>query len=100
MLLAVRDSNECDFGIEFFDESKLELVEKLASAGLGAWYQSASDDMKNEYFTEEEIESFYNDGYAEPTSELLDRYDIKYRIVDLEYDAHGNCICDEELWLG
>ena len=99
MILGVFDSfNDCDFGIKFEDADKLELVKKLALAGLGAWYQAAHEDIEgDEYFTAEEIEGFYDSGYAEPTSELLDRYEIEHEIIHLEFDDDGECIteCDE-----
>ncbi len=100
MLLAITDTNDCDFGIKFADESQLEFVKKLASIGLATWYQAAHEDKANEYFTEEEVEAFFESGYAEPTSELLDRYGIKHEIIDIEVDEDYNIInCDEVLYL-
>ena len=98
MILGVFDSNDCDFAIKFDDVSKLDLVKELARAGLSAWYQAAHEDIEgDEYFTAEEIEGFYDSGYAEPTCELLDRYGIEYEIVDFEYDENGEAICDEAI---
>ena len=88
MVLAITDSNECNFGIKFEDESKLELVKYVAQLGLYAWYQAAHEDKANPHFTEDEIDGFYWSGYAEPTSELLDRYGIKHEIVD--YDENSD----------
>ncbi len=99
MILAVIDSfNHCNFGVRFCAKEKLVLVKKLALCGLKTWYQAAHDDKKNEYFTEEEVEAFYESGYAEPASELLDRYGIEHEIVDLTYDEYGEAICDEAVW--
>ena len=101
MILGVVDwQNDCNFGIEFDAKEKLELVKKLAIDGLATWYQAAHDDKTNEYFTKDEVEAFYDSGYAEPTSELLDRYGITHKIVDLKYDENNECVtkCDEVVW--
>ena len=52
----------------------------------------------NEYRSKEYIEGFFNCGYAEPTSELLDMWGIEHEIMDIEdveCDEDGNIICDE-----
>ena len=98
MLLAVLDGNECNFGIMFKNESKLDEIKKLAKAGLGAWYQAANDDYENEYFTADEIEGFYNSGYAEPTEELLEKFNIEAEIVDLDFNSNDEAICDAVVW--
>ena len=101
MVLGVFDScNDCDCGIRFEDVDKLDLVKKLAIDGLATWYAAAHEDIEaNEYFTEEEIEGFYWSGYAEPTSELLDRYGIEHEIINLEFNDDNECIteCDDEV---
>ena len=100
MVLAITDSNECDFAIKFDDANLIDKVKELAKIGLGTWYQAAHDDKTNEYFTEEEVGAFYGSGYAEPTSELLDRFGIKHEIIDIEVDEDDNIInCDEVMWL-
>lgn len=102
MILGVLDSNDCDFGIKFEDADKLDLVKKLARDGLATWYQAAhiDEDEENEHFTKEEVEAFYGSDYAEPTSELLDRYGIEHEIINLEFNDDGECIteCDEAIW--
>lgn len=97
MILAVVDNNESNFGIKLNDTTQLELVKKLAIAGLRTWYEAGYDRKieANEYFDAETIENFYGSGYAEPTDELLTRYGIPHEIVDLEYDKNGEPICDE-----
>ena len=99
MTLAVLDYlNDCSFAIEFNDESKLDLVKELALFGLGIWYEAAHDEDEieaNEYFTKEDIMGFYESGYGEPTSELLDFYGIEHEIVDIKYDDNDNAICDD-----
>ena len=89
--------NDCNFAIKFNAVDKLDLVKKFMREGLATWYQATHEDKTNEYFTEEEVEAFYESGYAEPTSELLDRYGIEHEIINLEYDDDGECVteCDE-----
>ena len=96
MILGVIDSfNDCAFGIKLSDTKQIDLVKELALAGLASWYESANLDAEgNEYFTKEDIESFFDCGYAEPSSELLDRYHIEHTIVDLEI-IEGKYVCDD-----
>ena len=98
MILAMIDAqNECNFAIKFDDESQKEKVKEYMQAGLKAWYTAAHVDIEgNEYFTAEEIEAMYGDGYAEPTMELLDRYGIKGELVDIEYDDDDYVINADE----
>ena len=93
MIIAIVDQNECNFAIQFDDESKAEKVEELMVAGLSSWYEAAHEDIEdNDYFKAEEIEMMYNDGYAEPTLTLLEREGIKGEIIDVEYDDYGDVI--------
>ena len=85
MILAYTDSNDCDFAVKFNDESKADKVQEAINAGIDAWYEAANEEIEaNEYWSEEEIRAMYNDGYAEPTCELLDRWGIEYEIVDVK----------------
>lgn len=98
MVLAMIDAqNECNFAIKFDDESQKDKVKEYMEAGLSAWYTAAHDKIEgNEYFTAEEIEAMYGDGYAEPTLELLDRNDIKGELIDIEYDEDDYVINADE----
>lgn len=103
MTIAIFDDNECNFAVKFDDESAKEKVVKYMIAGLRAWYAAAHDNLDEddlEYFSQEDIEGFYDAGYAEPTCELLDRDGIKHEIIDIEYDIHNQLITqiDEEIW--
>ena len=92
--------NDCSFAVKFDDVSKLDLVKQFAVEGLSTWYEAANEDIEaNEYFTKEEIEGFYESGYAEPTSELLDRYGIRHEIIDIKCDENDIITnCDEVAW--
>ena len=88
MVIAIVDSNDCNFAIRFDDESKKEMVKNFMVVGLSAWYEAAHDDIEeNRYFTADEIAGFCNDGYAEPTLMLLKRHHVKADLIDCEYDA-------------
>ncbi len=96
MVIGYTDENECNFAIKFDDETKADEVKKAIQIGIGAWYEAAHDDIQpNEYWDKEDIERFYDCGYAEPTMELLDMWGIKHKVVDIENDDNGNVICDE-----
>ena len=95
MIIAEIDNyNDCSFAIKFTDESAKEKVEKYMQEGLKAWYCAAHVpvDYDGEYWTNEEVENFYWDGYAEPTMELLQREGIEAECVDIEYDDDENVI--------
>jgi methyl coenzyme M reductase alpha subunit len=98
MIMAYTDSNECDFAIKFADENKADKVREAIEIGIDTWYAAAHDPDEieaNEYWDVEYIEGFYNCGYAEPTSELLDMWGIEHEIVDIECNENGEVICDE-----
>lgn len=103
MVIAILDENECNFAVRFDDETKKEIVKELMIAGLSSWYEAANEDIEeiegNEYFTADEISMMYNDGYAEPTMELLKRYNINGEVIDVEYDKNDEVInADEVIW--
>lgn len=97
MTIALLDQqNECNFAIRFEDVSLKDKVKELMIAGLDSWYEAAYDEIEdNDYFTAEEIEGMYNDGYAEPTLELLERNGIKGECVDIEYDE-DDCVINAD----
>ena len=71
-------------------------MKKAITIGIDAWYSASNDEVEaNEYWSKEYIEGFYDSGYAEPTSELLDMWGIEHEIVDVECDEDDNVICDE-----
>ena len=97
MTIALLDQqNECNFAIRFEDASLKEKVKELMVAGLQSWYEAAHDEIEdNDYFTAEEIEAMYGDGYAEPTLELLERNGIEGECVDIEYDE-DDCVINAD----
>ena len=100
MVIAIVDDNDCDFAIKFEDESVKDKVKEYMKAGLSAWYQAAhvddEDDVEdNEYFTGEDIIGFYDEGYAEPTMELLERFGIEAECIDVEYD-NNDCVVNAD----
>ena len=95
MIIAHTDGNDLDFAIECA-ESVADKVKKAIDIGVSAWYQAAHEDVEpNEYWSAEEIEAMYGDGYAEPTMELLDRWGVEYKLVEFKVDEDDNIICDE-----
>ena len=99
MIIAYVDDNQCDFAVKFRDKNRAIEVKKAITIGIDAWYSAANEEVEaNEYWSKEYIEGFYDSGYAEPTSELLDMWGIEHEIVDIEdveCDEDGNIICDE-----
>ncbi len=96
MTILCIDDNECNFGVRFDDESKKHLVKKAILEGLGTWYQASSDDFSgNQFFTAEEVEGFYDAGYAEPTSVLLKRWNVVHEITEWQNEDGSTIDCDE-----
>ena len=104
MIIAILDDNECNFGIKFDDVSLKDKIKEYMEEGLAAWYAAAycaenDEEYENDYFTKEEIESFYWAGYAEPTEKLLEKNNIPFESVDLEYNDDDEVInVDEVIW--
>jgi len=73
----------------------IELTKKLGVEGLLAWYCAShpEDWEDDEYFTRDDVESFYDLGYAEPAMMLLDKHGIKYTLEDVEYDEKDEIVC-------
>jgi len=95
------DLNHCDFALRvdaYTADDKIccSLVEAAMYHGLELWYEAAHDVIRDDDpdFTKEEIAAFYDLGYAEPTSLLLDKRHIPHSIEDLEFDNNGNPVCD------
>lgn len=96
MIIAYVDDNECNFAVKFKDKNRAIEVKRAITIGIDAWYSAANDEVEaNEYWSKEYIEGFYDSGYGEPTSELLDMWGIEHEIVDVECDEDDNVICDE-----
>lgn len=96
MIIAITDSNEDNFAIRFNDPSKADIVADCMERGLGAWYAATDpESYEDDLFTKEDIEGFYDAGYAEPTMELLKRNGIEFECVDIEYDENNKIIADE-----
>lgn len=95
MIIAYTDENESNWGIKLLDDNKVEQAKALISEGMEAWYMADTDSVEaTEHFTAEEVASWLESGYSEPACELLDRFEIPYETIDLEYDADDNIICD------
>lgn len=84
--------NDCSFAIKFANKAVKEKVEEYMREGLKAWYCAAHTpvDYEGKYWENEDVECFYDLGYAEPTLELLSRDNIEHEIVDIEYDEDDN----------
>lgn len=87
--------NDLTFVLEV-EEKDADIAMKCGAKGLDAWYcASHPEDWENdEYFTQEDVDSFYDLGYAEPAEMLLERYCVSYKLLDPEYDEDDNLICD------
>lgn len=98
MVIAYTDENECDFAIKIEDARRADEVEECMLKGIDAWY-CATDPNKYEGddFTNEEIESFYWSGYAEPTYELLAKKGIAYEAVDIGQVKNGEVTVDRTI---
>lgn len=98
MLIGIIDvaGNDLDFCL-VVDEKDAELAKKCGEMGMLAWYCAThpEDWEDNEYFTKEDVESFYDLGYCEPTEILLKRYGIPYTIVNPEYNEKDEMIADD-----
>lgn len=92
--IAYVDGNACDFCLAIEDDSKVDLAKELIQAGVDAWYQAADENHENEYFSPEEIEGFYDFGYAEPSMLLLERFGIAFQHCEMEYNWEGEPVCD------
>jgi len=101
--IAFIDDNECNFAIRFEDESLKDKVRQYMQEGMTAWYCAAwsaeerKEYFEETYFTNEEVEGFYELGYTEPTCILLDRYGIKYELVDIKYNKNGEPVNVDEI---
>jgi hypothetical protein len=100
MIIAMIDNcNDCSFAIKIANEAAAEKTKEYMQEGLSAWYCAAHTpiDYEGEYFSKEEVESFYDAGYAEPTEELLTKNGIEFELVDIEYDEDGNVTNADEI---
>ena len=87
MVIGYSDDNDLCFAIKIPYNNARDRVTEAIKVGVSAWYEAAHDDIEpNEYFTTEDIEGFYEIGYAEPTIELLDRWNIEYEFISLDDD--------------
>ena len=80
------DENQCDFAINILRKRDVKRGIELIREGVSAWYQAANlpeDIESTDHFSAEEVKDFYWAGYAEPSIELLERYRIPYRSVDM-----------------
>ena len=89
-IICVVDQNDSDFAFRVKAEDADRAIE-LSVRGLLAWYCAAhpEDWEDDEDFTREDLESFWDSGYADPARILLDRHGIWYEDVDIEYDTDG-----------
>ena len=92
--IAYVDGNACDFCLEIEDDSKADLAKELIHAGVDAWYQAADENRENNYFSPDEVDGFYDFGYAEPSMLLLERYGIAFKHCEMAYDREGEPVCD------
>lgn len=88
---AVQSEMSPDIGFALYvHDSDYDKAKELAHAGLFAWL--GSDDLRERYFPEFEVDDFYWDsiGYFDPTEYLLEKNGIAYLIED--------CFDDDGYW--
>jgi uncharacterized membrane protein len=79
-------------------EKDADLAMKCGVKGLDAWYCASHPedwDDDDECFSREDVDSFYDLGYAEPAEILLKKYGVEYTLLDPEYDENDEVICDD-----
>lgn len=87
---------EMGFAITF-DSANYEKGSELAKIGWRAWWAATDpDDWHESLFSKEEVASFYDLGFCEPTKILLDRNGIAYEIEECfnesgDYLENFNC---------
>ena len=98
MVIAMIDElNDCSFAVSFSDISVKEIIKTCMRLGLDAWYAAAHiDTYEGTEFTKEDVEGYYEAGYAEPTSDLLLKKGIEHKIIDIEYNEDGEVINADE----
>ena len=91
MVIAMIDTeNDCSFAVKIANDAAKDKAEEYMQEGLRAWFCATDpESYDKDYFTKEEVEGFYWCGYAEPTSELLDKNGIEHEVIDIERDENG-----------
>ena len=99
MVIAIIEAfSDCSFAISFPDISAKEKVKVYMLDGLSAWFSATDpDEYKGSLFTKEEIENYYWKGYAEPTTDLLNKEDIEHCLVDIELNENDEVINADEV---
>lgn len=94
-IFAIQGNTNYDMGFAVIvkNDEDYDRAKKLALIGWDAWWYATNpeDWENNEYFSKEDVESFYDMGYVEPASILLDRESISYEIKTC-FDKHGDLL--------
>lgn len=100
MILACLDScNDLNFSLRIDPKDLKETVD-CVDKGMLAWYCAThpEDWEDDDDFSREDIESFYDLGYCEPTEMLLNKRGIQYELLDIEIDDDGEAVADKVYW--
>ena len=77
------------FAVSVNEKDKERATKLIKIAWNAWWYASHPEDwIDNEYFLKEDVASFYESGYAEPTEQILMQAGIDYEIHPC-FDADG-----------
>ncbi len=77
------------FAVSVNEKDKERAKELIKTAWNAWWYASHPEDwIDNEYFSKEDVASFYESGYSEPTEQILTQAGIDYEIHSC-FDADG-----------
>ena len=81
---------DMSFEVLVKNDNQMDVAIRAVKEGWNAWLAATTpEEWNGEYFTKEEVESFYELGFTEPTQIILDRLQISYEFVSC-YDDEGN----------
>lgn len=84
------ENNNIGFIVEVNEQ--IEKAKELIRHGFEAWICFSSVEFPTKYFSKEDADWIECCGYFEPTEDLLKRYNIPYKITDIEFDENDELI--------
>lgn len=102
--LVSRNNLDIGFGLRIMDDKRIDEAKHLALIGYAAWSLATDpeyfeEEYGSEYFTKEDVESFYGFGYQEPIEILLERFGIEHEFIDcFDADDEDIIIQHEVIW--
>ena len=92
MFIGVQSSMNPDMGFVVEVNERIEEAKELIKVGFEAWFAATDDYKPNPYYTEEDLATWYDMGYAEPSVILLDRNGIPHSDVYTCFDEDGEFV--------